>query len=127
MEEGVQGTVDMMNEFNRINERFAEPMSDEEMAELCERQAEVQEKLDAQDAWDLDSRLEMAMDALRCPPPETNTETLSEAKSAGLPCVASSSSSRTSSFWTSPPTTWTPSLWPGWSITFRDIPAPSSQ
>ncbi len=77
VEEGVQGTVDMMNEFNRINERFAEPMSDEEMAELCERQAEVQEKLDAQDAWDLDSRLEMAMDALRCPPPETNTETLS--------------------------------------------------
>jgi len=77
VEEGVQGTVDLMNEFNRINERFAEPMSDEEMAELCERQAEVQEKLDALDAWDLDSRLEMAMDALRCPPPETNTETLS--------------------------------------------------
>jgi len=77
VEEGVQGTVDLMNEFNRINERFAEPMSDEEMAELCERQAEVQEKLDALGAWDLDSRLEMAMDALRCPPPETNTETLS--------------------------------------------------
>ncbi len=77
VEEGVQGTVDLMNEFNRINERFAEPMSDDEMAELCERQAEVQEKLDALDAWDLDSRLEMAMDALRCPPPETNTATLS--------------------------------------------------
>ena len=77
VEEGVQGTVDLMNEFNRINERFAEPMSDDEMAALCERQAEVQEKLDAVDAWDLDSRLEMAMDALRCPPPETNTATLS--------------------------------------------------
>jgi ATP-binding cassette ChvD family protein len=77
VEEGVQGTVDLMNEFNRINERFAEPMSDEEMAELCERQAEVQEKLDALDAWDLDSRLEMAMDALRCPAPEMNTATLS--------------------------------------------------
>jgi ATP-binding cassette ChvD family protein len=77
VEEGVQGTVDLMNEFNRINERFAEPMSDDEMAALCERQAEVQEKLDAADAWDLDSRLEMAMDALRCPPPETNTATLS--------------------------------------------------
>ncbi|HOI17210.1 MAG TPA: energy-dependent translational throttle protein EttA [Geobacteraceae bacterium] len=77
VEEGVQGTVDLMNEFNRINERFAEPMSDDEMAALCERQAEVQEKLDAVDAWDLDSRLEMAMDALRCPPPETITSTLS--------------------------------------------------
>jgi sulfate-transporting ATPase len=77
VEEGVQGTVDLVNEFNRINERFADPMSDEEMAELCERQAEVQEKLDALDAWDLDSRLEMAMDALRCPPPETKTATLS--------------------------------------------------
>src|SRR5512147_2514148 len=71
VEEGAQATVDLLNEFNRINERFAEPMSDEEMAALCERQAVVQEKLDAADAWDLDSRLEMAMDALRCPPPET--------------------------------------------------------
>jgi sulfate-transporting ATPase len=77
VEEAVQGTVDLMNEFNRINERFAEPMSDDEMAELCERQAAVQEKLDTLDAWDLDSRLEMAMDALRCPPPETKTATLS--------------------------------------------------
>jgi len=77
VEEAVQGTVDLMNEFNRINERFAEPMSDDEMADLCERQAAVQEKLDTLDAWDLDSRLEMAMDALRCPPAETKTATLS--------------------------------------------------
>jgi len=77
VEEAVQGTVDLMNEFNQINERFAEPMSDDEMAALCERQATVQEKLDTLDAWDLDSRLEMAMDALRCPPPETKTATLS--------------------------------------------------
>jgi len=77
VEEGARATVDLLNEFNSINERFAEPMSDEEMAALCERQAAVQEKLDAADAWDLDSRLEMAMDALRCPPPETKTATLS--------------------------------------------------
>jgi ATP-binding cassette ChvD family protein len=77
VEEAVQGTVDLMNEFNRINERFAEPMSDDEMAALCDRQAVVQEKLDALDAWDMDSRLEMAMDALRCPPPEIKTATLS--------------------------------------------------
>ena len=71
VEEGVQGTVDLMNEFNRINELFAEPMTDEEMQKLLDRQSEVQEKLDGLNAWDLDSRLEMAMDALRCPPGDT--------------------------------------------------------
>jgi energy-dependent translational throttle protein EttA len=77
VEQGVQPTVDLINEFNRINEQFAEPMSDDDMNKLIERQAEVQEKLDALDAWDLDARLEMAMDALRCPAPETSIEVLS--------------------------------------------------
>jgi ATP-binding cassette ChvD family protein len=77
VEEGVQGTVDLMKEFNRINERFAEPMTDEEMQKLLDRQSEVQEKLDALNAWDLDSRLEMAMDALRCPPGDTPVNILS--------------------------------------------------
>ncbi len=77
VEEGVQGTVDLMNEFNRINEQFAESMTDEEMQHLLDRQSEVQEKLDALNAWDLDSRLEMAMDALRCPPGDTPVNILS--------------------------------------------------
>ena len=77
VEEAVQTTVELMNEFNRINEKFAEPMSDEEMARLIERQGEVQEKLDAADAWDLDARLEMAMEALRCPPEDTLVNVLS--------------------------------------------------
>ena len=77
VEQGVQETVDLVNEFNEINEKFAEPMSDEEMNKLLDRQAKVQEKLDAQDAWDLDSRIEMAMDALRCPPGETSMKVLS--------------------------------------------------
>ena len=67
VEQGVQDLVDLHNEYNRINERFAEPMSDEDMNKLIERQGEVQEKIDALGAWDLDARLEMAMDALRCP------------------------------------------------------------
>jgi ATP-binding cassette ChvD family protein len=71
VEEGVQETVDLIAEFNAINEKFAEPMSDDEMQDLIDRQAAVQEKLDNLSAWDLDSRLEMAMDALRCPPPES--------------------------------------------------------
>ncbi len=77
VEEGVQATVDLLNTFNEINEKFAEPMSDEEMEKLLERQSEVQEKLDALNAWDLDSRLEMAMDALRCPPGDTPVNVLS--------------------------------------------------
>ena len=67
----------LIHEYNKINEQFAEPMSDEEMAKLCDRQAAVQEKLDALDAWDIDSRLEMAMDALRCPPGDTQVKVLS--------------------------------------------------
>ena len=77
VEEGVQGTVDLLNEFNTINEKFAEPMDDEEMQALIDRQGEVQEKLDTLDAWDLDSKLEMAMDALRCPPSDMTCEHLS--------------------------------------------------
>ncbi len=71
VEEGVQPTVDLLKEFNEINEKFAEPMSDEEMDKLIDRQAKVQDKLDHLNAWDLDSRLEMAMDALRCPPSDS--------------------------------------------------------
>ncbi len=77
VEQGVQSTMDLINEYNAINEKFAEPMSDDDMAKLCERQGEVQEKLDALDAWDIDSRLEMAMDALRCPPGDTPVKVLS--------------------------------------------------
>ncbi|MBN1380490.1 MAG: energy-dependent translational throttle protein EttA [Deltaproteobacteria bacterium] len=77
VEEGVREAVDLMAEYNRINEKFAEPMSDEEMNVLIEKQGRVQEKLDALDAWDLDSRLEMAMDALRCPPGDMPVNVLS--------------------------------------------------
>jgi ATP-binding cassette ChvD family protein len=77
VEEGVQEMVDLLKEFNRISERFSEPLSEEEMNRLIERQGEVQGKLDALDAWDLDSRLEMAMDALRCPAGDTPVKVLS--------------------------------------------------
>ena len=77
VEEGLQQTVALVNEFNRINELFADPMSEDEMNRLIERQGEVQEKIDVLEAWDLDSRLEMAMDALRCPPGETPVNVLS--------------------------------------------------
>ena len=77
VEEGAQETVNLLKEFEEINAKFAEPMDDDAMNALIERQGAVQEKLDAADAWDLDSRLEMAMDALRCPPADTPIKTLS--------------------------------------------------
>jgi ATP-binding cassette ChvD family protein len=77
VEEGVQATVDLLHEYNKINERFANPMSDDEMNKLIARQGEVQEKLDHANAWELDSRLEMAMDALRCPAGDTKVTILS--------------------------------------------------
>jgi energy-dependent translational throttle protein EttA len=77
VEEGVKEVKDALNEYNAINDKFSEPMSDDEMNKLIERQGKVQEKLDALDAWDLDSRLDMAMDALRCPKGETPVKVLS--------------------------------------------------
>ena len=77
VEEGVQETVEALREFEEINLKFAEPMDDVTMEKLIEQQGHVQEKLDALDAWDLDARLEMAMDALRCPPGDRSVKVLS--------------------------------------------------
>jgi ATP-binding cassette ChvD family protein len=75
VEEGCQEIVDLLAEFNGITDKFSEPDADFE--KLCDRQAVLQEKLDHMDAWDLDSRLELAMDALRCPDGDTPVNVLS--------------------------------------------------
>jgi len=80
VEEGVKETVDLLKEFEAINEKFADPEimeNPDKMEKLIERQGQVQEKLDAVNAWDLDHKLERAMDALRCPPPDAKVEYLS--------------------------------------------------
>ncbi len=77
VEEGMQETVALIDEYNSVSEKFAEPMSDDQMNQLIERQGELQEKIDQLDAWDIDSRLEMAMDALRCPAGDTQINILS--------------------------------------------------
>ena len=77
VEEGVKEIVSLMTEYDRINEKFAEPMSDEEMNKLLERQGAVQDRLETLDGWELDSRLELAMDALRCPPEDMKIKNLS--------------------------------------------------
>jgi ATP-binding cassette ChvD family protein len=77
LEEGVKPTMDLLAEFDRVNERLAEPMESEEMERLLNRQGEIQERLDLLDAWSIDSQLELAADALRCPPMEQSVSTLS--------------------------------------------------
>ena len=77
VQEAVQETVDLLKEYEEINMKFAEPMSDDEMTKLIERQGEVTELLDQYDAWELDSRLERAMDALRCPDEDALVRNLS--------------------------------------------------
>ena len=77
VEEGASEVFALLAEFDQINEKFGEPMDDEEMEKLLERQGTVQEKLDASDAWNIDSRLELAMEALGCPPGDTPVHVLS--------------------------------------------------
>ncbi|MFN6039826.1 MAG: energy-dependent translational throttle protein EttA [Bacteroidota bacterium] len=75
--EGVQPLVDILNEYEAVNNKFAEEMTPEEMDKLIARQAELQDKIDQQDLWNLDHRLELAMDALRCPESDTPVNILS--------------------------------------------------
>ena len=77
VQEGVQEIVDVLAEYDEINAKFAEPMSDDEMNDLLERQGKVQDKLDSMNAWDLDSKLDLAMDVLNCPPGDTLVKVLS--------------------------------------------------
>jgi ATPase subunit of ABC transporter with duplicated ATPase domains len=75
--EGAQKTVDLLKEFEEINNKFAEPMSDDEMNKLIERQGQVQDAIDAANGWELDNQIEVAMDALRCPDPDSAVTNLS--------------------------------------------------
>lgn len=77
VQEGVQQVVDLIKEYEAVNNKFAEPMSDDEMNRLIERQGELTELLDQHDAWELDAKLERAMDALNCPEPDASVATLS--------------------------------------------------
>ncbi len=75
--EGAQKVVDLLKEFEEINNKFAEPMSDDEMNKLIERQGQVQDAIDAANGWEIDNKIEIAMDALRCPDPESVVANLS--------------------------------------------------
>ncbi len=77
VQEGVQEVMDILREYNEISEKFMEPMDDDEMTRLIERQGELTEQIDHMDGWEIDSKLERAMDALQCPPSDAIVSTLS--------------------------------------------------
>lgn len=77
VQEGVQEVVNILKEYEEVNLKFAEPMSDEEMEKLINRQGELSDLIEQYNGWELDNKLERAMDALRCPEPETNVAHLS--------------------------------------------------
>ncbi len=77
VEEGVQEVVDILKAYEAVNNRFMEPMSDDEMNALIEEQGRLTDLIEQKDAWELDSKLERAMDALRCPEPDTPVKNLS--------------------------------------------------
>ena len=77
VQEGVQEVMDILKEYEEVNMKFCEPMSDEEMAALIERQGELTEKIENCGGWEIDSKLERAMDALQCPPSDAKVSTLS--------------------------------------------------
>jgi len=86
VEEGLHAVVDLVREYNQISDKFAESLSDAQMNQLLERQGLLQEEIDHLNAWDIESRLELAMDALRCPPGDTSIRVLSggEKRRVGL-------------------------------------------
>ena len=75
--EGVQETVDVLKEYEEVNIKLGEPCTDDEMNKLIDRQAELMDKIDASNAWELDNKIEIAMDALRCPDPDSRVDVLS--------------------------------------------------
>ena len=77
VQEGVQEIMDVLNEYEEVNMKFCEPMSDDEMNKLIERQGELTEKIEHCGGWEIDSKLERAMDALQCPPSDAKIATLS--------------------------------------------------
>ena len=124
VQEGVQPVLDLLAEFDKVNESFADPdvLDDpDKMDKLINRQAELQDKLDAVDAWNIDNKLERAMDALRCPPEDRNVATLSGGERRRVALCRLLLQQPMCSCSMSLPTTLTPNQSIGWNSICNDI------
>ena len=122
--DGLGETRDLLKRFEEVSAKFAEPMSDDEMNALIEEQAALSEKIDACDGWNFERTIQIAMDALRCPPADADVPNFPEAKNAAWLCAVCCCRNLTCCFWTSRPTIWTPNRWPGWKIILKNIREP---
>ena len=125
VQEGVQDIVDALKEFEEVNQKFGDPEvleNPDKLNALINRQAELQDKIDATDAWNLDSRLERAMDALRCPPRIRWWIRFPVESGAGLPCAACCFNNRTYCCWMNRPTIWMPNRSIGWNNICNSMP-----
>ncbi|MEZ5419618.1 MAG: ATP-binding cassette domain-containing protein [Vicinamibacterales bacterium] len=113
VEEGVAEIRQLLDAYDAVNMKLGEEMSPEQMDKVLEEQARLQDRIDATNAWDLDSRLDLAMDSLRLPPGDADVTTLSGASGAAWRCAGSCCSRRIRCCSTSPPTISTPSRWAG--------------
>ena len=127
VQEGCAATVALLKEYEEVNARFMEPMDDDQMAKLIERQGELTEAIDHVNGWELDSVLERAMDALRCPMPTNRWPTSPEENAAAWRCAGCCSSSPTCCCSTNPPTTSTQRASTGSNSTCSNTPARSSR
>ena len=128
VEEGVAEMRALLDRYDAVNMKLGEEMSPEAMEKVLDEQSRLQDRIDATNAWDLDSRLEMAMDSLRLPPPDARPSRRCRAASgAASRCAGCCCSRPTCCCSTSRPTTSTPSRWRGSSASSRTIRAPSSR
>ncbi len=127
VEEGVAETKALLDRYDELNMKLGEELTPEQMDKVLEEQAQLQDQIDAANAWDLDSQLELAMDALRLPAARRRRHRRCRAASgAAWRCAGCCSSRRTCCCSTSRPTTSTPSRWRGSSASSRSTRAPSS-
>ena len=123
VEEAVQPIVDMLKRFDAVNEKFADP--DADFDALLAEQSKLQDELDKREAWTLNNRLDLAMDALRCPPGDTSVKPSLVVSVDVWHLPACCLPNRISFCWTNRPTTWTLNQLPGWSVICSNIKARS--
>ena len=119
--EGVADVVNILQEYEAVNNKFAEPMSDDEMNALIERQGELTELIEQYDAWELDAKLNRAMDALNCPEPEAKVETPVRRRGRRVALCRLLPKNRISCCWMNRPTTLMPNRYIGSKCIYNNI------
>lgn len=122
--DGLGETRDLLKRFEEVSAKFAEPMSDDEMNALIEEQAALSEKIDACDGWNFERTIQIAMDALRCPPADADVTKLSGGEKRRVALCRLLLQKPDMLLLDEPTNIWTPNRWPGWKIILKNIREP---